>query len=379
MNVNENISAIVLAAGYSSRMGQFKSLLKLGNFTALEHSVRCFLKAGVSDVRVVTGYRADEVAAAVKSLEVRLVHNPAFTDGMYSSVQAGVRTLEPEVSAFFVLPVDCPLIKAATVQQLLARFRFSSGKGVIYPVFNGKRGHPPLISTKLADHILNNSFPNGLQGLLSRFEDMAVEVKVADESILMDMDTPEDYRNLLAFLKCQLVPSTAECFQILEENQADELVLVHCRMVARLALALARRLNIAGAGLDEDLVVAGALLHDIARQQPEHPQAGAALLQSKGYPRVAEIVARHMDLEVAEEGPISETEVVFLADKSVKGGKVICASERLAEKLAKYGNDPEACSMVLHRMKQAGLIKKKAEKKLGFPVDTIKPVGLHPL
>lgn len=376
MNVKENISAIVLAAGYSSRMGQFKSLLKLGDFTALEHSVRCFLKAGVGDVRVVTGYRADDVAAAVKSLEVKLVHNPAYADGMYSSVQAGVRTLEPDVSAFFVLPVDCPLVKAATVQQLLACFYLSRGKGVFYPVFNGKRGHPPLISAKLAEHILNVSFPDGLQGLLSRFENTAVEIKVADESVLLDMDTPEDYRNLLTFLKRRVVPSTAECFRILKEYQADELVLLHCRMVARLALALACRLNMAGAGLDEELVVAGALLHDVARQQPEHPRAGADLLKRKGYHLVADIVARHMDLDVSADDPISETEVVFLADKIVKGGKIIYTAERLAEKLGKYKHDPEACDAVLRRMKQACLIKEKANRVLGFSVESIQPAKL---
>jgi putative nucleotidyltransferase with HDIG domain len=373
----DSIAAIVLAAGYSARMGDFKPLLKLGGFTAIEHSVRCFLKAGIGDVRVVTGYRASEVAEAVKSLDVSLVYNPSFAGGMYSSVQAGIRSLGPRVRAFFILPADHPLIKTATVQKLLACFHSSGGQGIFYPVFNGRRGHPPLISTRYVDDILNGSNPDGLQGLLNRFEDRAVDVEVADDGVLLDMDTPEDYQTLLDCLNSRNIPSMFECFQILRENQADESVRSHCQMVAGLALALAFRLNLAGAGLDEDLVLAGALLHDVTRQQPEHPLTGASLLKKKGYPRVAEIVAGHMDIDVNEEEPISETEVVFLADKTVKGNSIINTSERCTAMLEKYKDDQDAYQAVIHRMKQADLIKKKANKILGFPVETIKPVNLH--
>lgn len=376
MIVIDSIAAIVLAAGYSSRMEDFKPLLKLGSFTAIEHSVRCFLKAGIGNVRVVTGHRASEVAEAVKSWDVRLVYNPSFNNGMYSSVQAGVRALEPTVRAFFILPADHPLIKAATVQKLLACFHSSGGQGIFYPVFNGQRGHPPLISTRYVDDILNGSNPDGLQGLLNRFEDRAVDVEVADDGVLLDMDTPEDYRTLLDYLNSRNIPTMFECFRILKENQADESVRSHCHMVAGLALALACRLNLAGAGLDEDLVLAGALLHDVTRQQPEHPLTGASLLKKKGYPRVAEIVAGHMDIDVNEEEPISETEVVFLADKMIKGESVINTSERLAVMLKKYNNDQNAYQAVMQRMKQAELIKKKARKTLGFPVETILPVDL---
>lgn len=94
-------TAIILAAGYSSRMGDFKSLLKLGPYRAIKHAVRCFLLAGVFDVRVVTGFRAEEVVETVKPLRVTVIYNPDFDKGMYSSVQAGLRSLELDVQAFF--------------------------------------------------------------------------------------------------------------------------------------------------------------------------------------------------------------------------------------------------------------------------------------
>jgi len=138
-----NIAAIVLAGGYSSRMGAFKPLLKLGKSTAVELAVNCFLDAGVSDVRVVAGFRAPELLAVLKPLQVRVITNPHFERGMYASVQAAVDTFEPEVDAFFVLPVDSPLVSSVTIKKMLSAYGRGRQK-VIYPVFAGQRGHPPL-------------------------------------------------------------------------------------------------------------------------------------------------------------------------------------------------------------------------------------------
>lgn len=368
MDRSGGIAAIILAAGFSSRMGKFKPLLKLGTYTAIAHAVRCFLQAGIRDVRVVAGHQAEAVMEAVKPMGVRVVLNSRFEEGMYSSVQAGVETLGPKARAFFLLPADYPLVRTSTVEKILGCYR-SGGKGIIYPTFQGRRGHPPLISMVYADEILKGPAPGGLQGLLSKYEHDALDVAVADEAVLLDMDIPEDYQTLLNYLGRQAVPTMEECNSMLREAGVDERVWEHCHQVAGLALALVKSLNQAGAGLDEELVLAGALLHDVARRQPDHARAGARFIQDRGYPRVADLVAVHMDIEVAEDIPLSEPEVVFLADKMVKGRSIVSVSDRLADVLGKYENDRQARQAAEHRLKQAEEIKKKVEKILGRPVE----------
>ena len=109
---HERVAAIILAGGYSSRMGDFKPLLKLGPYCAIEHAVRCFLQAGVCDVRVVAGYRAEEVAEVARTLGVTVIY-PNFDLGMYSLRTGRCQSLEDDVEAFFILPVDYPLVDPA--------------------------------------------------------------------------------------------------------------------------------------------------------------------------------------------------------------------------------------------------------------------------
>jgi len=351
-------------------MGEFKPLLKLGSCTALEHAVRCFFRAGVRDVRVVAGYRAETVAEAVKLLGVRVVINQYFDKGMYSSVQAGVRTLEPEVRAFFLLPADYPLVRKSTVEKMLECFHTGS-KGIVYPVFQGRRGHPPLISARYAGDIINSFPAGGLRELLGKYEHDALDVPVSDETVLLDMDTPEDYEVLLQYLKSRAVPTLEECRSILRECRVSELVWKHSHRVAGLALLMLKHLKKAGAALDEDLVLAGALLHDVARSQPDHAGAGARLLEARGYPLVAKVVAAHMDIDSSEDMPLSEPEVVFLADKMIKDQSMIPIPERFAVMLEMYKDDRQACEAVLRRLKQALLIKRKVEKLLGRPLESV--------
>ncbi|ACV64176.1 metal dependent phosphohydrolase [Desulfofarcimen acetoxidans DSM 771] len=199
MSNTENIAAVILAAGYSFPMKEFKPLIKLGNITALEHSILSFYYAGINDIRVVIGYHGLDVIEALKHYPVRMVLNARFIEGMYSSVQAGVGNLEAEIQAFFILPADIPFVMAGTLQKMLARFRSSEGGNIIYPVLNGRRGHPPLISTKFSGAILSGECPGGLQNLLRRYEHNAVNVEVADEGILLDMNNREDYLEILNY------------------------------------------------------------------------------------------------------------------------------------------------------------------------------------
>ena len=96
-----SISALVLAAGHANRMGDFKPLLPLGDSTVIERAVRCFLEAGVRDVKVVVGHRAAEIVPILSRSGVQAVFNAHYDAGMYASVVAGVSSLDAGTEAFF--------------------------------------------------------------------------------------------------------------------------------------------------------------------------------------------------------------------------------------------------------------------------------------
>jgi len=189
------LAAIVLAAGLSSRMKQFKPLLPLGKTTIVNYVIATSKSVNV-DVVLVTGYRHNDVAAAIADKGITVVYNPDYQKEMFSSVQAGVRQLSPEYTGFFILPVDIPLVTAATIQSLIKTACENPDK-IIYPTYQGKRGHPPLLPASLIQNILNWTKEGGLKAVLKAHEKLALEVPVNDKFILEDIDNPEDYQRLL--------------------------------------------------------------------------------------------------------------------------------------------------------------------------------------
>lgn len=193
------LAGIVLAAGYSSRMGRFKPLLPLGPYTVVETAVRALRDGGVGEIVVVSGYRAERLRPELERMGVGEAHNAAFDRGMYSSVQAGVAALRGGVGAFFLLPCDVPLAGAETVRLLAEAWAEAGDPDVCCPVHGGRRGHPPLISGRLIPEILGEEPDGGLRALLGRYE--AIHVDTPVRGAVMDLDTPEAYEALLEELR----------------------------------------------------------------------------------------------------------------------------------------------------------------------------------
>ncbi len=367
-------TAVILAAGHSSRMGRFKPLLSMNGQTVIERVVSTFRSGGAADILVVIGNRAGEMTAALAPLGVQTALNRDYDAGMFSSVMTGVRQVDRSSSGFFVHPADIPLVRPATIAALTGQFT-KTPDALCYPYFMGRRGHPPLIPAGMADAILAWPGRGGLRGFLETREDAAVNVPVPDEGVLIDMDGPEDYAAALARLAHADIPAAPERQMMTAIRNLPENIIRHCRAVASVARALADAASAAGAQIDARLACAAATVHDIARAEPSHAAAGADVLRRWGFPRVADIVRVHMDIAPDDGGPLTEAEIVYLADKCIAGDALADLEERFSRKRAKYGKYPEAVAAIQRRRDAALRIKTKIEKLTGRSVmDILKDI-----
>jgi molybdenum cofactor cytidylyltransferase len=188
-----DVAAVILAAGYSRRMGSFKPLLPFGKTTVIERVIATIRDAGVETIRVVVGWNAELLIPVLERCGTPWVRNDRFADGMYSSVQTGVRSLPPDVAAFFLVPGDMPLARSSTLVRLMTEWN-GQPAAVLYPCHEGHRGHPPLIASQCIPDILREAPPGGLRALLGRHAADARDIEVADPGILTDLDTPDDYQ-----------------------------------------------------------------------------------------------------------------------------------------------------------------------------------------
>ncbi|NVN93629.1 MAG: NTP transferase domain-containing protein, partial [Desulfuromonadales bacterium] len=284
---------------------------------------------------------------------------------MFSSVTAGARTVGSDLDAFFMLPVDIPLVRPHTIRCLLESYERDTAD-VLYPTFRGLRGHPPLIAAQLAGHITAWNGSDGLRGALAQWEAGARDLGVADEHILNDMDTPESYAGLMEKIKRYQIPTQEECMALLEiVCPTGSPIIRHGRAVADLAAVLAGKLNQAGYSLDIDLLSTAALLHDLARAETNHAQAGARLLREAGFGAVADLVASHMDLTPGGEGEISPRELLYLADKLVQGEHLVTLAERFRTTLERHSHDPAITKKITDRLQAALTIQTRLEATLG--------------
>jgi hypothetical protein len=355
-------------------MGQFKPRLPLGDRSAIEHAIDGFHAAGIREVIVVTGHRAHELTAVLSDYPVRCIFNPNYRRGMYSSIVAGLRALPPETGGCFVLPTDIPLVRPSTIALLAAAYR-KTGAAIVYPVFRGRRGHPPLISQNLFAPIVAGDGAGGLRKVLSRHEAKAQEVSVLDERIHLDMDTPADYARLNALAGCRDALSWTECEALLAEQAVSERVVRHSQVVAEVAEKLAVSLIQHGAHLNLALITAGSLLHDIAKGKPDHARAGASILEERGYPKVAEIVVCHADIDFASEDSVGEilkeSAIVYLADKLVQEETVVSLDRRFQRSFARFREDPIVFAAVTRRWETAQNIARAVEQRCGMRLGEI--------
>ena len=192
------ISGILLAAGESKRMQPaFKPLLKWGKRTVIGECVHQMRNSGLADIFVVLGHREADIRSSLAGTGVQFVVNDEYQKGMLTSVKTGLAMLGPNTDAVLIALVDQPMIKTALINKLIEAYGDGS-KGIIIPTYQGKHGHPVIVSTNYVEEImqLDEANPEGLKAFINAHKDDWLEVPVETSAVIEDMDTPEEYARL---------------------------------------------------------------------------------------------------------------------------------------------------------------------------------------
>ena len=187
------VSAILTAAGESTRMGTPKPLLPWRGTTLVEHQVDCLLEGGCDEVVVVLGHAADQVAPLVRGDGVCAVVNPIYRQGKTTSIKAGLAHADPSASAILLLAVDQP--RTAAIVGRVIRAHLDTGAVITSPRYRGRGGHPLVFSAELLPEL--ERITEERQGIREVFEAHrgdVLEVHLDDPMLRLDLNTPEAYQ-----------------------------------------------------------------------------------------------------------------------------------------------------------------------------------------
>jgi molybdenum cofactor cytidylyltransferase len=180
--------AVILAAGESRRMGEPKQLLPFAGKTMLQCVIDAF---DVDETLVVLGYRADEIAKSIHG--AKIVMNPSYKAGMFTSVQAGLRALPSRTKLVLLGLCDQPRLQGATVTKLVREF---TGK-ILIPTFRGRQGHPLLFDARYVREILAMDATLTFKHFIANHPDEIARSPVTDEGVLVDIDDRAAYEREL--------------------------------------------------------------------------------------------------------------------------------------------------------------------------------------
>ena len=145
----------------------------------------------VRPIVVVTGHEADRVGEALTGVGVRLVHNPAYREGLSGSIRVGLAALPESAEAAIICLGDMPLIASRHVEKLVAAFDPAEGREICVPVFEGKRGNPVLFARRFFEEMAAVRGDVGARHLIGEYEEYVCEVAMDDRAVLVDVDSPQ--------------------------------------------------------------------------------------------------------------------------------------------------------------------------------------------
>lgn len=188
-------AAMILAAGFSSRMGRLKALLPWKGMTLIEYQIKQMLLAGIEDVTVVLGHRANEIEEILPSGGIRKVRNPQYQEGKSSSIRTGITHIPAEAQSILITAVDQP-VPARTLHIMLQHL-LSSGAVAVIPTYEEKGGHPIIFSSEAREALTDvREETEGLRHVIKIYKDQVEWLPVDDPSVLFNFNKPEDYSKI---------------------------------------------------------------------------------------------------------------------------------------------------------------------------------------
>jgi molybdate transport repressor ModE-like protein len=191
----EELGAVIIAAGLSSRMGKFKPLLPVNKTSFIKCIIDTIRQSCIETIVVVTGYHSAELEEHLLQSTVILVHNERYASTqMLDSVQIGLHKLQDKCSKILITPADVPLVSLETYRKVLAQ-----EADFVRPVFDGQTGHPVVLKQAIIPYVLEFKGTGGLRGAVESSSCSICDLLVDDPAVIMDTDTPEDYSRLLKY------------------------------------------------------------------------------------------------------------------------------------------------------------------------------------
>lgn len=190
------IVGVILSAGESSRMGRPKALLPIDGVRFVEKIVSTLKSTNVGNIIVVLGHNGEEMRQKISDLPVTILINQYYKQGQLSSLQVAIRHLESSgspVDGILVHLVDHPYIEAKLVNLMIKRFN-ETKKLIVVPRFQGRRGHPVIFARALFAELLAAATDLGAKPVVHAHRDDTLEIDTDDKGVLIDIDTPEEYR-----------------------------------------------------------------------------------------------------------------------------------------------------------------------------------------
>jgi molybdenum cofactor cytidylyltransferase len=204
------VSAVVLAAGMSTRMGRNKLLLTFRDKPLVVHAVDTLLASKVGEIIVVLGHEsekasdrlednADSVSVGTQRRRVRLVENPEYREGLSTSVRTGVQAVSPQAEAIMIYLADQPLLEPEDVDRIIAAFGAAKteNKTIVVPFFKGERGNPVLLDASLRDSILGIVGDVGCKGVIKRYPEKVYAIEMENDHVVRDVDDVQAYERLV--------------------------------------------------------------------------------------------------------------------------------------------------------------------------------------
>lgn len=190
-----NITALVLAAGRSKRMGCNKLLIPLNGRPMIQHTLDALSGDAISSITLVTGHQPEQLNNALHNHslfpQLRIIQNPDYANGLASSLRLGLKHLPANRDGLLVMLGDLPQLTPELIEQLLARFRELNGEKIIMPCYQGKRGNPRLWPARLIPLMSLAQGDRGADFLIRQNPSWVEEIVVDDPAVIHDFDTPE--------------------------------------------------------------------------------------------------------------------------------------------------------------------------------------------